>query len=610
MPRSRFFLALVLAVCALAPAPSSQPALPSAESFVERAARGDTEAVLAAIRSGVDPNTAAPIEGTFQESITALMAAAWRDHTETVTALLDAEADAEATDPQGNTALRWAADGHAPAAARALLAAGAAPSTANREGTTAARWAAYVGATDVLAALLEAGVDVDERDPRGGTLLHSAIQTTGATYGGIETVAFLLSNGADPNARADDGSTALHRAASDTPGAFAVTALLLRAGASPEARDARGRTPSDLASERGGVQLAALYAGDPAMPPLADLYVAIVRGDAGGVREALAAGADPNAGTDGNATFTADFIDDGGPVHLAARVGTPDVLAALADGGADLDAVTASGQPPIKVAAERGDLALVRALLAAGAHPEGTTARPFLGMEPIHWAAVGGHAGTVQALLDAGAEPRYTTNATMGYGYNALGYAIHYGHAEVVRVLLGAGMETDTSGDTPTAPLDLAVERGWPAVAEQLRQRGAQTAAEMGRARAETALAAGGPDAAWDAALLDGDTGMMRGLLTTDVAPPADAIARGLYSLEDDPELIGLLAAAGAEVDRVNLSGNTPLHEAAANGLAGLVAALLDAGADPTRTTADGQTALDLARAWGDDEVIARLGGD
>ncbi|MEM6326229.1 MAG: ankyrin repeat domain-containing protein, partial [Bacteroidota bacterium] len=585
--------------------PAHAQAPPSPERVVELAVRGQTDAVLAALDAGADPNRAAPIEESLRDPLTPLMAAAWRNRTETVRALLAAGADVMQTDPNGNTALRWAADGRATEAARVLLAAGVPLGVPNAEGTTPSGWAAFVGAADVLALLLDVGADPETRDASGRTLLHRAIKTYGESYGGIETVAVLLARGADPTARTTDGSTPLHRAASDTPGAFAVSALLLEAGADPAARDRNGRTPSDLAMQRGGLQLAALYGGDAAARAQAALAVAIVRGDPVALREALAAGADPNAGVDGNTFFASSFIDDGGPLHLAALVGTPEVIAALVAGGAEAGAVTASGQPPLKVAADIGRLGAVEALLASGASPESTTTRPFLGMEPLHWAATGGHAEIVRVLLAAGASPTITTNATMGYGYNALGFAIHHGHTEAVRVLLDAGMETDHVGDAPTSALSLAMDRGWPEIEAVLRERGAKTDAELNAERIQRIVAESGPEAAWNAVLSDGDLQTLRLLLADGHPPPATALRRAIYSLQDDLDLVGALVSAGADVDAAGIGGNTALHDTAADGLVGLVAALLGAGADPGVENEQGQTPLDLAREWGDEDLIA-----
>jgi uncharacterized protein len=73
------------------------------------------------------------------------------------------------------------------------------------------------------------------------------------------------------------------------------------------------------------------------------------------------------------------------------------------------------------------------------------------------------------------------------------------------------------------------------------------------------------------------------------------------------PDIIRLLIARGCPVDgRGSPSGHTPLHEAAYNGDLPVVRLLLDAGADRSLRSGDGQTAREIASQHGRHEV-ARL---
>jgi uncharacterized protein len=72
-------------------------------------------------------------------------------------------------------------------------------------------------------------------------------------------------------------------------------------------------------------------------------------------------------------------------------------------------------------------------------------------------------------------------------------------------------------------------------------------------------------------------------------------------------EIVTLLLDAGAGVNETNRIGMTPLHGAASDGNTAVVKLLLKRGADPALKTAQGQTALDLARKAGKKETAAAL---
>ena len=598
----------VLAACGGArPAPDGpaddRPVLTTPEAVLRMAERGEAERLAAALRAGADPDAFAPSQSELGDPLTPLMEAAKHDHADAVRVLLDAGADPNLADPDGDRALRWAADGNAARAARLLLDAGAEPGARNADGTSAAGWAAFVGATDALTVLLDAGVSPDEGDEPGSHLLPRALSYFGGRHGNAPVVDLLLQRGASPHTRDHRHYTPLHRAVDSSPGGLLTTALLVGAGASP-GRTALGQTVLDLARERDSGRIVAYHEGDPATVATADLLVAVLRGDAAGVRAALAAGAVPTAGTRDDGFYPGTFGDDGTPLHLAASLDAPEpVLRALVEGGADPDAPNGKGYSPLYTAADHGHTAAARTLLALGASPDGADDRAFLGMTPIHVAAFGGHAEIVRMLLDAGAEPGYTTNAGMGYGYHALGFAVHHGHTEVVRMLLDAGMGVEHTGENPATPLDLAIERDWPETAALLRERGALTHADAMRARAQALAAEPDP---WREAIVDGDPALIRAMLDLG-DPPADALRRVIFSLDDDPEVVGLLVAAGADVDAAGYNGMTALHEAAANGKTELVEALLAAGADRALTDDEGKTALDWAREAGYPDAAALL---
>jgi CubicO group peptidase (beta-lactamase class C family) len=117
----------------------------------------------------------------------------------------------------------------------------------------------------------------------------------------------------------------------------------------------------------------------------------------------------------------------------------------------------------------------------------------------------------------------------------------------------------------------------------------------------------------WDDAG-DGDNGKVE----ADLAAGADINAldtrssrNGRYALNwaairNHPDTIALLLQHGAAINARNLTGFTALHHAAESGSDAAGKALLEAGADASLRTADGETAADVARRKGH-EPLARM---
>jgi ankyrin repeat protein len=69
------------------------------------------------------------------------------------------------------------------------------------------------------------------------------------------------------------------------------------------------------------------------------------------------------------------------------------------------------------------------------------------------------------------------------------------------------------------------------------------------------------------------------------------------------------LVEVGADVNVRQRHGWTPLHGAVHMGDADLVRFLLSHGADPKAATDDGETAIDMARKAGDQQMVELLSG-
>ena len=154
--------------------------------------------------------------------------------------LIEAGADVEARGANGQTPLHSAAGGYSESrlAVEVLLRAGADVTASDDFGMTPLQSAARRNKNpEVLKLLLAAGAERNERTEDGRSLLHLAAESNESA----DVIGFLLANGSVVNARDIDGATPLHKAGANRNAA--VVRALVAAGADLDARDRHGNTP-------------------------------------------------------------------------------------------------------------------------------------------------------------------------------------------------------------------------------------------------------------------------------------------------------------------------------------------------------------------------------
>ncbi len=173
----------------------------------------------------------------------------------------------------------------------------------------------------------------------------------------------------------------------------------------------------------------------------------------------IAAGADVNAPT----KHERGGVSGETPLHWAASSGDVEVVDALLDGGADIEASGAvfTGGAPMSDAVVFAQWRAARRLLERGA----TTT--------IWQAAALGQLDRVRALCAAVLTP------TREQISNALWNACRGGQQAVADYLLGCDAELNRIGHDHKTPLDAAIESGDAALISWLRARGAKRAAEL-----------------------------------------------------------------------------------------------------------------------------------
>jgi ankyrin repeat protein len=257
---------------------------------------GDADAVAKLIDLGIN------VDAPDAQGASALLRAAGAGHADIVAFLLDRGADLGQAAPSGATPLSAAVTARRADVTEALLDRGVPVDQRMPGDGTVLMIAAALGYPDLLASLLARGADANAQDERGKRPLHAAAQfafTGRDTVRARQTLELLIGKGAELDARDAKSSTALHTllGANAAPGsvgdqqhlqallslflvgradvnvqdergvsplhACAMHGLilparaLLAARADPEAVDSMGRTPRDVANLLGFIDVAA-----------------------------------------------------------------------------------------------------------------------------------------------------------------------------------------------------------------------------------------------------------------------------------------------------------------------------------------------------------------
>ncbi|KXZ51175.1 hypothetical protein GPECTOR_13g662 [Gonium pectorale] len=393
---------------AAAAVPASSESPPSAleaelpfEELCAACLDGDLPTLQRAL-AGAQSDKAAVANQARKDGSTPLHIAASSGHVEVTRLLLNAGANKDAADKDGGTPLQSAAgNGHVDTV-RALLRAGANKEAATKDGGTPLHRAAWRGYVEVVETLLRAGVNKEAADKDGWTPLHSA-----AGNGHVLAVQALLQAGADKEAAVKDGWTPLHIAAGN--GHVGAVKVLLQAGANKEAVPQDGRTPLHRAASRGYEEVVWALVEAGANMEATDkegwtpLLIAAGNGHLEAVRALLQAGANKEAAVQaGRVMVFPTFVSAGHPMmfgktplHIAAINGRVEVVGALLEAGANMEAADKNGATPLYEASVKGDVDVVRRLLKAGANMEAANKER---LTPLRVATKLGHVEVVREL--------------------------------------------------------------------------------------------------------------------------------------------------------------------------------------------------------------------
>jgi ankyrin repeat protein len=250
-------------------------------------------------------------------------------------------------------------------------------------------------------------------------------------------------------------------------------------------------------------------------------------------------------------------IADDEPAALAdaARTGDGATVRALLAAGADANAPGRFGTPALHWVVRVEDRAAAGLLLDAGADPN---ARTPLGLAPLHLAIANRDVSTIELLLAAGADPKLLDPA----GETPLMLAARAGDAAIVARLLRAGAAADTrEAEYEQTALMIATREGHAEVVRALIESGADVNAAT-RAGAVPAFRRPSENAGSKGVGIIRGGWPERGMR----APVPGAKTPLLYATRrGDLAVTQLLVEAGAELERADADGVTPLLSAILN---------------------------------------------
>lgn len=392
----------------------------------------------------------------------------------------------------------------------------------------------------------------------------------------------LIKQRADVNAAQADGMTALHWAVRRDD--LELAKMLLEAGAHAGVTNRYGVTPIAIACENGN--------GDM-------------------VESLLRRGADPNARLRGGETA----------LMTAARTGRVRPVQALLDHGAEVNATERRGQTSLMWAAAEGHAEVVKLLIQAGADVRARL--PDSGFNAFFFAAREGRLEVVRALLDAGMDvneamdPRKPSSKGPAKGTSALILALENGHYELAEALLQSGADPNDQR-SGFAPMHIMTwvrkpprgeDLGAPPPAElgaigsldfikRLVKRGANVNLRLSNGRGSPGMFNKKGGTPFLMAAATADLPLMKLLLELG-ADPNIANADGLTPLiaacgwhvgadqatevaGEEPEVLeaaNLLLRLGADINAVDVNGDTVMHAAALKNLPKVVRFLAEKGA-------------------------------
>ena len=378
----------------------------------------------------------ADVSATDPTRETCLIIAAYHGHTEIVSYLVGLpEVDLNHHGSTNFTALHFAVQYKHADVVQLLIDAGADVNAIERNGQTCFFLAVGHGHTDIVRYLVGLPeVDLRDQGSKNYLALHLAVQKKHA-----DVVKILIDAGADIEGK-HSGCSPLQSACDS--GVLANVKLLVEAGADVRAIHSEGTTCLMRASHDGQTDIVRYLASLPAvdlnrhgLDNYTSLHFAVKEKHADVVQVLIDAGAD----------IQAKDCDGRSPLHVACGSGPLAIVKMLIEAGADIRATDSDRTTCLLLASHDGQTEIVRYLASLPAVD--LNHRGINNFTALHFAVLKKRPGVVKVLIDAGAD----IQAKDSEGCSPLHVASCSGPLAIVKMLIEAGADiraTDSSGAT------------------------------------------------------------------------------------------------------------------------------------------------------------------
>ncbi len=230
------------------------------------------------------------------------------------------------------------------------------------------------------------------------------------------------------------------------------------------------------------------------------------------------------------------------------------------DTGADVNAFSSEGFPPLTKASFVGNEKICQLLIDEGADP---SQQDVESATPLIIASQQGYYAIVKILLDSGADINFQSNMAI----TALFQASAYGRDEIVSLLISKGANVNIENYEGATPLVIAAQNNHIVICRQLIKAGADINHRMKNG--------------YSALMLPSQNGMI--------------------------EIISMFIEYGIDIDMQDKDGDTPLLIASKNGFIDIVKLLINHNADIDHQNKNGDTALTLASYRNHQEIVKLL---